>query len=142
MKPDLALNSSPFTYDPILYLLHKRHIFSADAVLNQSAIHLQTVPGLARRVAGLLIHFVPKVGSKNTIQPHGCGWTELLARGLRAWSNFSVCVCVCVCARVCVRVRVCVCVCVCVCVRVCVCVVRRTKHCSLELKGSEMSLGA
>ena len=39
---------------------------------------------------------INKRKKKNTIQPCGCGWTELLARRLHAWSNFSavgVCVC-------------------------------------------------
>ena len=50
-KPDLALKSTPFTYDPALYSLHRRHIVSAGAVLKPSAIHLQAAPSLARCTA-------------------------------------------------------------------------------------------
>ena len=50
-QPDLALKSTPFTYDPALHLLHRRHMVSAGAALKPSAVHLQAVPGLARRAA-------------------------------------------------------------------------------------------
>lgn len=111
-EQDLALNSTPLIYDSILYLFHKIHIFRAGFVLANQLLTwgLYLVwPGEQPSLSTLCLRLAVKIQPN----PHGCGWTKLLARGLCAWSNFTVYMWL-----------------------------ERAEHCSLELKGSQMSLGA
>lgn len=78
-------------YDPILYLFHKIHIFSAGVVLANQLLTwgLYLVwPG----EQSVLFILCPRLAVKIPPSARGCGWTKLLARGLCAWSALSVCV--------------------------------------------------